>query len=389
MRRAPRPLHVIVAGGGVAAIETLLALRALTGDALGLTLVTPEEYLRYRPLAVVEPPTARPARRYRLDELCADLGVELCRDTLASVDGTACSVTTADGERVAYDALVLATDARAHPSLAHAQTLLADGAPRLLDQLVRGLEEGSARRVAFVVPPRSGWSLPAYELALLTAARAQAHGVDDAQLVLVTPEDAPLALFHGAGSAAVGGRLACTSIALCASTYAERYDGRTLSLRPAARTQSAERVVALPTLAGPRITGVPSDREGFVHVDDHGRVPGRAGIYAVGSATTFPVKQDGLAAQQADTVATVIARTAGVQLADPPTRPVVRAVIFTGTGALYLRATLAGGEGAVSTVSRRCPWWPPHLVAARRLAAYLADRDHTPVPVARDCAHTA
>jgi len=52
-------------------------------------------------------------------------------------------------------------------------------------------------------------------------------------------------------------------------------------------------------------------------------------------------------------------------------------VLFSGDGPLYLRATITGGESVVSSASRHCPWWPPHKVAARYLAPYLADRDES------------
>jgi sulfide:quinone oxidoreductase len=372
-RSSLRPLHVVVAGGGIAGMETLLALRTLTGDALRLTLVSPAEQLHYRPIAVLEPFGGRPARRYDLDEICADLDVTRRRDALAAVDGGAREIVTEGGERIAYDALVLAPGARAGVGLAHA--FFADADAEHLHRTVCELERRDVRRVAFVVPPGRTWPLPLYELALLTAARVQAAGVDDAQLTLVTPEDAPLALFPGAGSAAVAERLQAAGVRFLGSAYAHDYDGRTLALTPGERTLDAERAVALPVLAGPSLGGVPSDPDGFVHVDERGRVPGLPDVYAIGDATTFAIKQGGIAAQQADAVATLIARAAGASLPEPSTRPLLRAVLLTGDGPLYLRATLAGGESVVSSASRHCPWWPPHKVAARYLAPYLADCD--------------
>ena len=60
-----------------------------------------------------------------------------------------------------------------------------------------------------------------------------------------------------------------------------------------------DRVVALPTMTGPSISGVPASLGGFLPVDAHGKVLGVDGIYAAGDGTSFPVKQGGLAAQQA------------------------------------------------------------------------------------------
>jgi len=376
--RSPlRPLHVVVAGGGIAGVEALLALRTLAGDALKLTLVSPAEQLSYRPFAVLEPFSARAIRRYALDEICAELGVRGRRDAIAAVDADARELATEGGERIAYDALVLAPGARAGVGLPHAHTFFADADPASLHWIVDELERGMVRRVAFVVPPGCTWPLPLYELALMTAARTRAAGLADAELTLVTPEDAPLAIFHGAGSAAVAERLAQAGVRFVGDAYAHDYDGCALVLTPGDRTLEAERVVALPALRGPSLGGVPSDPDGFVHVDEHGRVPGLPGVYAIGDATTFAIKQGGLASQQADAVAALIARDAGAHIPTLSTRPLLRAVLLTGDGPLYLRATLAGGESVVSSASRHCPWWPPHKVAARYLAPYLADRDES------------
>ena len=375
LRPSLRPLHVVVAGGGIAGVEALLALRTLTGDALSLTLVGPAEQLHYRPFTVLEPFSARATRHYDLDEICADCGVTRRRDAVAAVDGEAREVVTEGGERIAYDALVLAPGARAGVGLDHAHTFFADADPESLHWVVQELEQGAVRRVAFVVPGGRTWPLPLYELALLTAARVRAAGVDDAELTLVTPESAPLALFHGTGSAAVGERLRDAGVRFAGDSYAHDYDGRTLALTPGERTLEAQRVVALPVLTGPSLGGVPCDPDGFVHVDEHGRVPGLPDVYAIGDATTFPIKQGGIAAQQADAVAASIARAAGASVPEPSTRPLLRAVLYTGDGPLYLRATITGGESVVSSASRHCPWWPPHKVAARYLAPYLADRE--------------
>ena len=383
LRSQLRPLHVVVAGGGVAGVETLLALRTLADDALSLTLVSPAEQLHYRPFAVLEPFTTRATRHYDLGEICADRDVTHHRDALATVDSQARTIVTDGGERIAYDALVLAPGAHASAGLPRAHTFYADADPGSLHWIVAELEQGMTRRVAFVVPRGPTWSLPLYELALMTAARVRDMGVRDAELTLVTPEDTPLGLFHGAGSAAVAERLAQAGITFAGSAYAHDYDGRTLALTPGERTLAVERVVSLPILSGPAIGGVPSDADGFVHVDEHGRVPGLPDVYAIGDATTFAIKQGGIAAQQADAVATQIARSAGASTPEPSTRPLLRAMLLTGDGPLYLRATITGGESVVSSVSRHCPWWPPHKVAARYVAPYLADRDETDRVTAR------
>jgi len=62
-----RPLHVVVVGGGVAAIETCLALRALAGTRVQLTIVSPERWYESKPAAVGELFGVAPTqRRFRV-----------------------------------------------------------------------------------------------------------------------------------------------------------------------------------------------------------------------------------------------------------------------------------------------------------------------------------
>ena len=58
------PFKVLIAGGGVAAVEAALALRELAGERVALTLLAPDPELVYRPMTVAEPFAYGPAHRY-------------------------------------------------------------------------------------------------------------------------------------------------------------------------------------------------------------------------------------------------------------------------------------------------------------------------------------
>jgi sulfide:quinone oxidoreductase len=130
----------------------------------------------------------------------------------------------------------------------------------------------------------------------------------------------------------------------------------------------------VPRLVGPSLRGIPSGRGGFIHTDAHGRVPGLDGVFAAGDATTFPVKQGGLAAQQADAVAEAIAASAGVDIDPQPFRPVLRGTLLTGGPTRYLRADISGAAGDDSIVSGEAIWWPPNKLCGRYLARYLSSQ---------------
>jgi sulfide:quinone oxidoreductase len=374
--------RVVIAGGGIAAVETLLALRSLTSAHVDVMLVAPKDDLHYRPATVNEPFSEPRARRYQLQSICDDLGAVLHVDVVRAVDSASREVVTGAGERIAYDALVVAVGARTRSALAHAHTFLADENAESLHGFVRDIEEGYVGSLALVVPAKAGWPLPIYELALKAAGRARSVGAA-LKLTIVTPEDVPLAAFRGAGSDAVARLLDDAGIAVMCSTYVSAFDGRTLTLAPGDRTLAVDAALALPELSGPDLAGVPCDPDGFVHVDEHGRVPGLDGVYAIGDATTFPIKQGGIATQQADIAASLIAQTGGVEVREPSTRPMLRAILLTGGDPLYLTATITGGESVASHASEHCMWWPPHKVAARHLAPYLADREETGADTAR------
>jgi sulfide:quinone oxidoreductase len=103
-------------------------------------------------------------------------------------------------------------------------------------------------------------------------------------------------------------------------------------------------------------------------------VPGAPDVYAVGDATTFPIKQGGLACQQADAAAESIAAAVGAPVEPSPFRPVLRGKLMTGGRDRFLRRRLVGEQDA-GDVSEQPLWWPPSKIAGRYLAPYLLGRD--------------
>jgi sulfide:quinone oxidoreductase len=371
------PLKVLIAGAGPAGLEAALALRDLAGERVALTLLAPDEELVYRPLSVAEPFAIASARRYPLGEIARDVGAERVVDTLAAVDPEARTVATGSGRTLAWDALIVAVGARAEPALPHATTFWGPGDAQAVQGLVQDVEEGYAKRIAFVVPPGVTWPLPLYELALLTAARAY-ESQQTVELDLITPEDAPLNLFGPAAAESIAALLAEAGVRVRTGAYAEDGGRGVLTLRPAGESLTFDRVVALPRLAGRPIPGLPADPEGFVPIDEFTRARGLDGIYVAGDLTDFPLKQGGIATQQADVAARAIAAAAGAGAEPEPFRPVLRGMLLTGTGAWWLRAEPAGGAGE-GELAGHALWWPPSKIAGRWLSPYLSERDQESV----------
>ena len=91
----------------------------------------------------------------------------------------------------------------------------------------------------------------------------------------------------------------------------------------------------------------------------------------------FPVKQGGIAAQQADAAAEAIAANMGVPVTPAPFRPTLRGVLLSGIAPTYLRAQIAGTSGDSFEIAANPLWWPPSKIAGRYLAPYLAG--HSPL----------
>ena len=368
---------VVIVGGGVAALETMMALRQLAGDRVQATLVAPEPDFVYRPMAVAEPFGVGEAGHVPLVQIARDFGVELVQAGVAAVDAGARRVLLTGGDALSYDrVLVLAPGARTRPAFEDALTFTGSGSVAVMRALVDELERGRVRGIAFVVPEVGGWTLPIYELALLTARHAAARDLVP-ELVLVTPEPRPLAVFGDEASAAVAELLAVAGMEFCGASHVEAAEGA-IRLDPKGRWLRPERIVALPLVRGPGLQGVPADPEsGFIPVDEHGRVTGLDDVYCAGDATSFPIKQGGLAAQQAEAVARHIAALLGAPVATSPFRPVLRGMLFTGDAQHFMRTR--GGRSA-GHATKRPLWWPPTKIAGRYLAPYLYEREPNAVP---------
>ena len=359
--------RVVVAGAGVAGLETALALQALAPEHASVELIAPEDEFVYRPLAVTEPFHAGEVRRFPLARLVEAAGADQRHGALDAVDPDEKRVTLADGTTLEYDVLVLALGAQPLPAVPGALTFA--GAPTDSAQLARLLEQVAIRelqRLVFAVPAASTWPLPLYELALLTSEYLAEH-LTHAELVVVTAEEQPLVVFGTKASEAIAQLLDVRGIGLRTGTAPLSFEDGLLRLANGDGL-ATDAVVALPKLEGARILGLPQDERGFVPTDDYGRVAGLTDVYAAGDLTQSAIKQGGVAAQEADAVAEAIAADAGAPVQPSPCRPVLRGLLLTGFVPRFLRH----GEDGPSTVDTQPLWWPPGKIVGRYLSPFLA-----------------
>lgn len=370
--------HVVIAGGGIAAVECALALHDLAGERVRLTIIAPNREFELRPLSTAEPFSRDHVRRHSLAALAARIDAQLVPAAVTAVSPGEHQLVAGDFT-IGYDALVLAIGGRHVPALRKATTFTGDAVSIDYHGLLRDIDEGYSHAVSFVVPPGMTWPLPLYELALMTAREAWSMGIDDVRLELVTPEETPLCLFGRQASDAMGELLAKAGIDFRGNVYVGEDADLHAELRPGGGTLRGGRVVALPTIEGIGIGGVPGDDHGFIPVDDQLKVVGLPDVWAAGDGTSFPVKQGGIACQQADAVAEQIAAAAGAPVEPEPFRPVLRGRVLAGHGAQYLEHALHGGDGDGPPSELRL-WSVSRKVDGRYLSPWLQELEDAPVP---------
>jgi sulfide:quinone oxidoreductase len=347
--------RVLIVGGGVASIEAALALRDVCGDRVEIDAFSPRREFVYRPYAVGEPFGTGRIAHYDLEDLLARCGASFHPESVTAVDAESRTLATHDGERHPYDFLVLAQGARSIWPVPGAVTFWGIADDRDVDRVVDGLRGGDVKRVAFTMPSPTAWALPLYELALLSAHELAEARIGGVSLAIVTPEDSPLQVFGRSASERIRDLLKARGIELFCGAHPVRFESGSLRVIPGEDVE-ADVAVSLPKLEGRRIRGVLHDPSGFIRIDDRCRVLTRERLFAVGDVTNFPVKQGGIATQQADVAAEAIAAELGICPEPAPLDPVLRGVLWTGDKPLYLQGWPAGGHGEASSVDEEPPW---------------------------------
>ncbi|HSS58656.1 MAG TPA: FAD-dependent oxidoreductase [Solirubrobacteraceae bacterium] len=365
--------RVVIAGGGVAALEACLALRErLSAADLDITLLSPAQRFDYRPLSVLQPFRGISRWSIALATFAADQDVTVVHDALTAVAPRSRVAVTGAGDEIPYDVLLVATGGHAADAVHGALTFRGAGE----GQAIRELLAAQPPRIAFAAPEGSSWPLPLYELALLSAAELRSRGAAT-EVLLATPENAPLSLFGPAASDFAADLMARHGIEVLTSASAVAAPAGSLELSDGRRL-AADRVVALPRVLGRRIEGVPRDEEDFIAIDEHARVIGLSHVYAAGDVANFPVKHGGLASQQADAAAEAMLAELGLPIVPRPFDPVIQGVLFTDSDPAYLQARLADSAAAPSEPRSFSLWWPPSKIAGRHLSPYLAIRAGAP-----------
>lgn len=362
---APDSHRVVIAGGGVAAVEAALALHDLARGRITLTIAAASTEFVYRPFAVVRPFHSDPTYRIELAQIARDVAAEVVFDTAVGVDPTRHQLLLSTGEPLAYDALLIAIGARAEATVSGGTITPWDwGGGHAFRAMLESLRNGRTKNVTFIVPAGTVWALPLYELALLTSVFVLEDAIKHVSLTLLTVEKAPLEVFGAEASAKVRALLRQRGIALVLDSEISSIEGGLV--RTSGASIPSDATVAVPVIRPHRFSGVPIDEAGFIVVDDECRVGIDGSVFAAGDCTNFIVKQGGIAAQQADAAAARIAALAGAPVEPKPLQPRLQALLFTGEAPLRL-----GETSDMSGRDRGGEPEPVEKIEARYLTPYL------------------
>ena len=269
------------------------------------------------------------------------------QDALASVDAAAKIAFTAAGAEIHFDALVIAVGAESVNGLPGAITYRGPASNRDVHQAILAIDRGEISRLAFAVPASCHWSLPLYELAIMAATHLADMGDGSEAIDLITAEKEPLDVFGAGASQRLRAELDRVGVRLHTGVAPARVAAGGLTLMDGSVVPA---IVRLPCLGSrlPHGRGGAGTARLHLHrlANAGGRVPD---VYAVGDASWFPIKQGGLAAQQADVAATAIAAGIDPDLEDEPFRPELRAALLTADGPIYLRAGARLNRGRSAT----------------------------------------
>lgn len=310
--------RIVVVGGGFGGLESAFYLRMKLHDRAHMTLVSRDDHFLFKPNTIYIP-FGLPVEKLtiQLDRPLHRRHIEFVHAHVHEIDPVARTV-QADGARIPYDFLVIATGAGMRPEeipglAQYAETIWTPAAMLRLraayGSLLADVEEGKRRQVLFLVPPNNKCSGPLYEMVFMldTWLRRQ-HVRDMVDIAWSTYEAGYIQAFGPRLNELVTREFEQRGIAGYKSHSVEKVEDKGVTYRNG-RSLPYDLLISFPPyVASTPFAGLPTDDRGFIATDlASRRVVGHPEIYAAGDAGDFPVKQAFLAFLQADAVAAHLA----------------------------------------------------------------------------------
>ncbi|MBI2690978.1 MAG: FAD-dependent oxidoreductase [Solirubrobacterales bacterium] len=363
--------EILIAGSGPGALEATLGLSGSKHLVANVALISPQLEFQYRPNMVMEPFGVTKTARYAVAEVIRHPNVTQWQGTLERVDAAASKAYTPEGDEFNFDALVIATGTNTHADLADpAVTFGVPGSLDKLKKIVSEIDAGSVQSVLFTAPSGPTWQLPIYECSLMCAERAERQWGQQIVISIATPEAEPLEVFGAENSAAVRRLCAELGVVVHTGTTVEAFDGTTAHFSDGT-SQAADHLFAMPRLTGRAPDGIPTDENGFIHVDANQLVERTTNVYAVGDVTDFRFKQGGLASMQADAAISSIETELGDREAPEPFVREIEAILIAASRRVAMRARI--DEETSLSIAIEQPTGPTQKIFSRLLSERLRE----------------
>lgn len=337
------PIEIVIAGGGVAAIEAVLALRASGRPDLSLTLVSASPSFHLPPLSALKPFARGHSGDVSLAEFMHAQDGRFIEHRVASVEPARRALVLEDGAELPYDELIVAVGGQPVKGTDRGTGFDPD-AYNTVTGIASDLELGWAGSVAVVLPDGPSWPLPGYEIALQLAQQLGGAEAARGHVHLFIPTEEPLEAFGAVVSQRVREALAQAGVTLHAGTAARVVRTGLVERSGGLPPVPVDRVLAMPRIVGPAIPGLPQDEDGFIVVDDLARVAGTAHVHAAGDGTTQPLKFGAIACQQADVAVADLLAVRGLAPAPAPLAPLLDARLVAGDQEVALHHDPSGAN---------------------------------------------
>jgi sulfide:quinone oxidoreductase len=357
-----QPTKVAIIGGGVAALEAMLAFDVIAYSKADVHLFSPKSKFVLKSLAVSSGFGRGGLLNFDLPKLTATARATFHNSSVSKIITERRVIRLSGDSEFNYDYLIASPGAKPLWSVPGAINYPGPAGNQAVTEALATLRDRESVKVVVTVPEGGAWPLPMYELALLIADELDSG----ASMTIVTPEKSPLELFGKASTERVAALLRNRNIETILETAPAEYRDGVL-VTTDGRQIKADLAVTLPLLTGRRIPGLPYDEQGFIPVDDFGQIQQHSREFAAGDVASFPVKFGGLATEQADVVAAAIAAAAWDGPAPEPFKPVYRGTLVTADGLVDL------GPGAGS--SEPYAWDPAEKVHGKYLTPFLKAAD--------------
>lgn len=313
MRHSTRP-KVVVVGGGFGGLESALYVRSRLPDEVAVTMLSEDDFFLFRPNTIYVPFGLDPKKlRLRLAGPARRKDIHFVQAHVDEIDPISRKV-YGGGTTYPYDHLIVATGAGAVPDAVPGFAEFAQPAwsvDHMLELRARFHEifdrarEGEHLQVLFIIPPGNRCCGPLYEIALMLDAwlnRKKTRG--SVEISIATYEDTFVQSFGPRVHDIVAAELAHRGIRTFTGHALERVEQHEAYFGNGVSIPFDLAVAFPPYVASTRFHNLPTDNHGFISTELTSRqVVGHPGVYAVGDASDYPVKQAFMAFLQADAAA--------------------------------------------------------------------------------------